>query len=387
MKRQNTSGIFRRFLLALCLLLCVNLAGCQGKHQMKTPYPTPGYDGSVYVIKQKTQKTGTGQILAQYDYEFDENGNPLKWEGTPYWWMSEAYHSSEFDSRGNPTVLGDSRFEYEYDAQGRIETCYQSSEIGGSAKKTWKYTWDEKGRLICVALTDAPAQEILYLFVYDSKGRLEREYRCYTPVVIEGLARIDYGIRACEYEYDRDGRLTAVNYGMSIDENIGADADEIEIDFQRFLTVDYADGLVSNIRYSTCNIHDWYFDPDDIGKDYAEASFAYDADGNWRSEEYACQYDRNGNLIRVENYPWFESVYDPQLDTYVVDDSGCVMELSYEKVKLSEQAAARYQRWRHYALLDPHVTLMFQQVKSTLLYQLGYTEMYFFYYLIPNPIW
>ncbi|MBQ9148035.1 MAG: zinc-ribbon domain-containing protein [Oscillospiraceae bacterium] len=314
---------------------------------------------TVYRPTSFTSSRGDGTQV-EYTYEYDENGNPTRWGNLTLMRTQEA----EYDDQGNLTERYDvsvrngmvfegtpSKYKYSYDEDGRIKSCKEYYD--GNKLYEWDYTWDKKGNLVRVMLSEEPelagTRIVRQDWEYDKEGRLITEYVCaviyYTPSMVYAVYRYDY-------RYDDAGRLEAWEYNMT-DEQVEdfEDLDYDALDFDRpavYYEISYNEG--GKIQSVETN----------FSGEPRESEFEYDSDGNLEyGDEY--EYDENGNLL----------VYGSEGQN----------EFEYEAVEMSKEAAQRYYRWESLLRLNIWKTDYFPLLAPT-----NHQDM-FYYYLIPNPIW
>ncbi len=347
---------------------------------------------TVYVMTGYTLIQDDGTLLAEYsDFSYDEFGNPLQWQSI----YPNFPCSAEYDDHGNLIFYSRPEFtaqykhtyEYTYNDRDQITSCDQY--VGGALVDTWEFTWNKKGLLTHIHSSSAYESGFCYSlegysvfyrgdFVYDSNGRLIREY----------LFISDHTLRAYEYRYNDNGNLTSIGYDIILDcGDYDVDLDDFSFDFQDLCKMTYDnEGKLTKIKYQNI-FNGFMLNPDDAETAFQTVRLDYDRDGNLecnRGGEH--HFDSAGNLVRVDScpFPIFPSVYNEEFDAYIATYGTLKME--YEAIEMSQEAAQRYRRW---CQLN-HMDILFYDLDdhfSDLEYAHIGIESAFFYYLIPNPFW
>ncbi len=336
----------------------------------------------------------TERVLYECEMEYDKFGNPLcspdlyfvndlVWNGQ----VSNEYGSTEleYDSHGNPTYISDNQHEfvYTYDILGRIQTC-EEFDSAGETYAVWEYKWDVNGRLIQVVsdLEEGWDQIVRADFEYDWQGRLIKEFFFYIrdESLFEDLREEGFiDICAIEYQYDHSGNLETISSGWSKGHDcFDMKLSEIDIDVHEIYRLGYDDNQISEIEYIStfAPIH---LDQSDYDHDieWAVKEFEYDRQGNLEPSDddypYEFEYDKHGNLTRI----------DTNRNTY--------WECEYEEVRLTNKASERYYRWERMLYMDVDSLYLGLQNISFKARHPNFDKsifcMYFYYLMIPNPLW
>ncbi|MBE6608636.1 MAG: RHS repeat protein [Ruminococcaceae bacterium] len=205
------------------------------------------------------------------DYEYDANGNLIKWIITNYKEEKSVY-------------------EYSYDTKGNL--LNKTFTSGDGYRRTVEYTYDENGRLI--KEYNVPGSTLEY--AYDSNNNLIKKIYTYLP---EGDQQIN------DYTYDKNGNLIKdIHTSYGINKHI--------IDY----TYDANDNLIKKV----------FIHPD--GMEYIN-EYIYDAKGNLIKEVYYessrsnnryvtdYTYDENNNLIKLI-YKWNVT----RIEEWTYDENG-----------------------------------------------------------------
>lgn len=346
---------------ALCLLLMLSLVACGDEVQTKT----------VSLLVTETRYSEDGSLYGEYTYAYDDRGNLLRAEypGDPY---SSAY-SYTYDDYGYltectwtyelvPGQEGSSTEQYLYTLKnGLPKSCQVISD--GKEQYICHFKTNKKGLITRVDYeyaSDAFSQQAIWrwaAFEYDRDGRLLQESFCRSqPLGYSGssdIPAIMYSLWQYRYEYNRDGTLKSLDFefgGSSEDGKEIRDPSEVTFEQQ----------------------HHWDFirnDQDQLTQiiiDGDPHEFTVTDSGVSIPEQYSDEWELNqmGNVVSAGN------------DTYV-----------YETVELSVQDADRYNRWnillRSKNSYPTHLSWL--RLQCLPIYHNSY-ELFFYYYLIPNPL-
>lgn len=116
----------------------------------------------------------------------------------------KEFYSKEYDSFGNRTKIGDARYQYEYDNQGKMMKRIEVND--GSYNDTTYFNYDEVGRLLEERYLDNMMHHRTIQRIYDKEGHLS-EY------IMKDLDQDDDSILFHEkFEYDKKGILRKSEY-------------------------------------------------------------------------------------------------------------------------------------------------------------------------------
>ncbi len=142
----------------------------------------------------------TGDVITEYIYTYDENGNELS-----YIYRTNAgesrtayrYDGNGFLSRVESTYMDGSVYITEYIRDGEGRTLKETTgNDAGVLSYTQTFTYDENGNTLKNVYTSGSGSVMTYTYTYDGRGNLTHE-ETDSP----------YGNSVTDYVYDKGGRM------------------------------------------------------------------------------------------------------------------------------------------------------------------------------------
>ena len=320
-------------IVAIVLVLAVTAA-------IVIPIFFPGKE-TIYVMTSMTLYDADGNKTGYYVYECDEVGN----------FLSAKYDQEVIKDpiKGN-TYEFDGKFQIDYEAEFNEKGNYLRWQYSYSLGNSIEYEYDDDGRIIEFTLTTEPSLEgeynetsklepVTYYCEYDKNDRLVRVY----------TSNEDYDEFIVQlYEYDEDGRLTAA---YSCTEN-GAGRNDLS----------YKNGRLSKNKYYECSVEAFQSGDDSEYELIYTSKFEFDKEGNLTIVDLV---DADGNRINRNEWVYNnkghkEEYTETQSDgakytyEYTCDKHGNIIEIKnpdgsrveyeYKELEVTIHQAIRYHR-------------------------------------------
>ena len=267
-------------------------------------------DSSVFVLVRRTSVSGQ-TISLKYDglklLQVASNENPvLKFD----WSGDQLVRVSDFNYR---------QVEYEYDAQGRLETV---TDIG---QQSWKYAYDLIGRLVLAAHPDGQP----YLKVeYDETGKVARSLaaRDYTYHYFEGTTTViePTGNRH-EFKHNDSGITIGYRNGFDLEWSLRLDELNRPIELDRNRKVyrfHYKASRIASIHHSEGSLHLHYDSKDRYTHSSGTPIHGY--------EPKRVSYDEGDSVLVTDTNMDFRYVLDDSRRLQSITENGDTFHIGYD---------------------------------------------------------
>lgn len=412
---MNTSSLRKgRKLLWLAVLAAALLTGCAKQQPEQTKPEEPEEMVTVYVLTSKTiVLAGTekyGERRQADTYEYNDRGDLVRVveEVETEEEKGQTIVSVTYDDRGSK--IGETRtmvstdpegkensvsqnwfYDITYGENGKPIRCQSSTQFADGERRggeDYCFTYDERGNLI-LAEENAQGFRPWQHYTYDEQGRLVQETFCSLFRIRtegDGSEMLEYRVKRWYYSYDAQGRVCQVSSATAVTDTLPTfqSADELEFQFSKMddweclIFYDEA-GRLSELRQRS-NYQEG---------GYSSYRYAYDDQGlPLRDDDITVVYDDHGNLIREE------TVYTVKYRGQYVEKRD-VVEWTYEALLLPASQAAEVEREKRCAFFGDAYALiyamMFDLYRGQLADEIGFMpaeqSRFWYYHLIPNPVW